>query len=121
MVRARMLVLWAVWVALSGCQSDHERLAEASATGKATDKLWCSECHRVSPDQPSGARAGHTLPPPVIAPSFMAVANRPGIDADQLREFVSTLHLPMPTFRLSPAEQEDVITYILTLREQPPS
>ena len=53
----------------------------------------------------------------MTAPSFMTIAERPGIDAAQLRQFMTDLHLPMPTFRLSAAEKEDVIAYILTLRQ----
>ena len=84
--------------------------------GRKVADLWCSECHRVAPDQPSGARPGHTLPPPVDAPSFMTVAARPGVDAASLSTFLDDLHLPMPTFRLSPEERRDVTAYILSLR-----
>jgi mono/diheme cytochrome c family protein len=104
----------AAGAALSGCitagRPDPSR-------GREVADAWCSECHRISPDQPTGARRGHIMPPPVTAPSFMAVAARPGIDAAQLRQFMADLHPPMPTFRLSAAEKEDVTAYILTLRK----
>jgi protein required for attachment to host cells/mono/diheme cytochrome c family protein len=105
-------------VILSACASDQRQAEQAEARGHATADKWCSECHRVSPDQPSGARAGHILPPPVAAPSFMAVADRQGITPESLRRFVGGLHLPMPTFRLSPDEQGDVIAYIMSLKGQ---
>jgi mono/diheme cytochrome c family protein len=76
---------------------------------------WCAECHRVSPDQPSGMRPGHVLPPPVDAPSFMTIAHKPYADRAYLSRFLSELHLPMPTFRLSAEEREDVIAYLLSL------
>jgi mono/diheme cytochrome c family protein len=98
--------------ALAACsvfESDAER-------GHALADRWCAECHRVAPDQPSGSRAGHLLPPPVEAPSFMAIAARPGVDAAYLGHFMSDLHLPMPTYRLSAAEQASVIRYILSLK-----
>jgi mono/diheme cytochrome c family protein len=100
---------------LAACAGSSPRAADP-ARGRALADTWCSECHRVAPDQPSGARAGHVLPPPVEAPSFMTVAARPYADADYLRAFVSDLHLPMPTFRLSSEEKEDVVAYILSLR-----
>jgi hypothetical protein len=46
-------------------------------TGKQIAADWCSECHRIAPDQPSGMRRGHVLPPPVEAPSFMQIAEKP--------------------------------------------
>ena len=104
----------AVAVILAGCigaggQGDPRR-------GRQVADLWCSECHRVRPDQPSGARPGHLMPPPMVAPSFMAVAARPNTDAASLRRFMTDLHLPMPTYRLSEDEREDVIAHILSLR-----
>jgi mono/diheme cytochrome c family protein len=98
--------------ALAACgvfDSDAER-------GHAVADRWCAECHRIAADQPSGSRAGHILPPPVEAPSFMAIAARPGVDAAYLRHFMMDLHLPMPTYRLSAAEQDSVIRYILSLK-----
>ena len=98
---------------LSGCIMNAGR--PDPQRGRDIADTWCSECHRISPDQPSGARRGHILPPLVTAPSFMTVATRPGIDAAQLRAFMADLHPPMPTFRLSTTEKADVTAYILTL------
>jgi mono/diheme cytochrome c family protein len=101
---------------LAGCADRPTPAPGDAAHGRQVAMEWCSECHRISSDQPSGARPGHVLPPPVEAPSFMAVAERPYADRQYLAEFVSELHLPMPTFRLSPQEKEDVIAFILSLR-----
>ena len=84
--------------------------------GRQVADLWCSECHRVAPDQPTGARPGHVLPPLVVAPSFMAIATRPGTDAASLRRFMADVHPPMPTYRLTEDERDDVIAHILSLR-----
>src|SRR5579862_8160155 len=51
LARARMLAFWAVCLTLSGCFSDSVRSRQAVVRGRATAELWCSECHRVSPDQ----------------------------------------------------------------------
>jgi mono/diheme cytochrome c family protein len=99
---------------LGGCS-----LFESEADrGRAVAETWCAECHRIAPDEPTGSRPGHVLPPPVTAPSFMAIAARPGVDAGALRHFMAELHLPMPSYRLSEEERESVIRYILSL--QPP-
>ncbi len=105
----------AALLAAVGCVSvDHH--AGDPVRGRQIAETWCSECHRIAPDQPSGARPGHVFPPPVAAPSFMAIAAKPYVDADYLRQFTSDLHLPMPTFRLSPSERADVIAYLLSLQ-----
>jgi hypothetical protein len=61
-------------------------------------------------------RPGHILPPQVTAPSFMAIAARSTTDRQYLRNFMSDLHLPMPTYRLSAPEQDAVIDYLLSLK-----
>jgi mono/diheme cytochrome c family protein len=86
----------------------------AQREGKRIAEDWCSECHRVSPDQLSRTRRGHVLPPPVAAPSFMQITAKPDANEAYLRNFVSELHLPMPTFRLSDEQRHDVIAYMLS-------
>ena len=102
-------------LAASGCASS-EHVAGDPAHGHALAERWCSECHRVSPSDSSGMRAGHIMPPPVAAPDFAVVARRPGVDAAGLERFTGELHLPMPIYRLSPAERQDIVAYILTLK-----
>lgn len=65
-------------------------------------------------------RPGHVMPPPVVAPSFMEVAARPGTTAESLAHFLTDLHLPMPTYRLSDDQRRAVIAYILSLRPAQP-
>ena len=102
-------VMLGALVACSVFETDSQR-------GHAVADRWCAECHRIAADQPSGSRPGHVLPPPMEAPSFMAIAARPGVDAAYLGHFMADLHLPMPTYRLSATEQESVIRYILSLK-----
>ncbi len=96
----------------SGCKTRDQ----PEVRGQQTAEQWCSECHRVEPDQPSGARMGHILPSPMHGPDFTAIADRPGVNAQWLRGFMADLHLPMPTYRLPPDRQDDVIAYILSLK-----
>jgi mono/diheme cytochrome c family protein len=77
-----------------------------AAKGGALVENWCSECHRVSPEQ--GPTIGSE------APSFMNVlAVR---DEAFLRRFMSEQHLPMPTFRLLDEHRADVLAYFERLR-----
>lgn len=103
-------------IGLGGCRT-HQEPQSAVQRGRAIAETWCTECHRIAPDQPSGARPGHILPPRLVAPSFMDVADRPGTNRESLQRFTTELHLPMPTFRLAPDEREDVISYILSLKQ----
>jgi mono/diheme cytochrome c family protein len=115
----RALLLSGICLTAVSCQSRPAAEQQAVVRGRALADKWCSECHRVSPDQPSGMRAGHLLPPPVVAPSFMAIASGPEADRSDLSRLTAELHLPMPTYRLWPREQDDVITYILSLKDDP--
>ena len=102
----------AIALAATGCHA----VQSPAARGHDIAEQWCAECHRVSPDDPSGSRAGHILPPSMPGPAFMTVADRPGTDARSLRHFMDELHLPMPTYRFRPEEQDDIIAYILSLK-----
>ena len=109
-----VIALSLLGISVIGCalfQTDSDR-------GRYVAEKWCSECHRVAPDQPSGMRAGHILPPPITAPSFMAIAARADTTADSLARFIGELHLPMPTYRLSETERREVIAYILSLKSE---
>ena len=104
-----------VALALAACGGT-QRAGGDAAKGHEIAERWCSECHRVSPQDPSGSRPGHVLPPQNPGPDFAEIARRPYADAYYLSRFMSDLHLPMPTYRLSLAERQDVIAYILTLK-----
>jgi len=108
----RQLLGLASVAVLTSCalfQTDAER-------GRHVADKWCSECHRIAPDQPSGMRAGHVLPPSIAAPSFMDVAAKPSVTVESLDHFLREVHLPMPTYRLRDDERAEVIAYILSLR-----
>ena len=81
---------------------------EHLARGHAIAERWCADCHRVSQRQEATKYAG--------APSFMAIAARSEVDADYLAHFMSEVHVPMPTYRLFPDEQKDVMIYLLSLK-----
>jgi mono/diheme cytochrome c family protein len=118
MTSLRSLIPLVLCLAVTACSSVEDQHRQAVVRGQAIAEKWCSECHRISTDQPSGSRAGHILPPPVNAPSFMEIADRPNIDREYLSDLAHEFYTPMPTFRLPKNEQEDVMTYILSLKGQ---
>ena len=118
MIQFRTSMPIAVLLALSACSSPEQQNRESVVRGHAIAEKWCSECHRIARDQPSGSRAGHILPPPVQAPSFMEIADRQTVDRRYLFELAHEFYTPMPTFRLPDNEQADVMAYILSLKGQ---
>ena len=70
----------------------------------------CSECHAVLPSQSAS--------PVVRAPTFESVANTPGMTATALVVWFRTPHPTMPNLIIQGQDKDDVIAYILGLREK---
>jgi len=89
-----------------------------AAAGRELALRVCTGCHIVSPDQPFAPVIAR-IPPP---PDFHTIANMPNTTPAWLRRFFSTLR-PVPAPRhmadpyLSRDEQEDIIAFIMTLKE----
>jgi len=75
--------------------------------GRALARAWCAECHRVEP-----GRFG------MFAADFGEVANLPSTTALSLRVFLQSNHKEMPNISLKPAEADDIIAYILSLKRK---
>lgn len=73
--------------------------------GRRVAETWCANCHLIGP----GARG----PAGDAAPPFAAVAAMPSTTAMSLRVFLQTPHSRMPDYRLSQAELDGVVTWIL--------
>ena len=54
----------------------------------------------------------------IFAADFAEVANLPSTTALSLRVFLQSNHKEMPNFNLKPAEADDIIIYILSLKRQ---
>jgi mono/diheme cytochrome c family protein len=68
----------------------------------------CSECHVVAP--------GQDTPATDAVPTFTAVAADPAITELSLRVFLQTPHAQMPNFILSRPQTDNIVSYILSLR-----
>ena len=86
--------------------------------GRAIAVAICSACHVVAADQAY---------PPILrrpGPSFQTIAEKPTATGDTLRRFISTTHttvgepFKMPNPELTDEMQEQVVTYILSLRNR---
>jgi mono/diheme cytochrome c family protein len=73
--------------------------------GRRVAETWCANCHVIGP----GARG----PAGDAAPPFAAVAAMPSTTELSLRAFLQTPHSRMPDYRLTRAELDGVVTWIL--------
>ncbi len=76
--------------------------------GHRIAEQWCSECHQVGPSSTRDQQEGL---------SFARVAALPSTTALSLKVFLRTSHKDMPNLHLTEAEANDIIAYILGLKE----
>jgi len=77
-------------------------------SGRMLAEMTCAQCHAVGTG-PLRSR-NHQ------APTFVALANTPGINAMNIRVALRTAHREMPNLSLTMEQVEDVATYILSLK-----
>ena len=90
--------------------------ASAAATAQAQDPQegakWatnvCGECHAIARSQPRS--------PNGRAPTFVELANIPGMTAAALTVALTTPHAGIPMFILTSEQRQDIIAYILSLK-----
>ena len=85
--------------------------AQSPERGAELAKRWCAHCHVVE-GSPSAASADGL-------PTFPALAAAPGQSADRLRAAMNPQHSRMPDFALGKQQQDDLASYILSLRKTP--
>jgi mono/diheme cytochrome c family protein len=80
------------------------------SAGRQVAMEICSHCHRVA----EGQRA-----PLPNAPSFIDIANMPSTTALSLKVFLRSNHKRrMPNFIMSNSDTNDVVDYILSLKQR---
>ena len=81
--------------------------AQEQSLGGRLAVRWCMACHVVEPNQSTATDN---------APTFRAIAARPGTTASSLDRYLSIGHTLMPDFSLSSQERDALVAYILSLR-----
>ena len=76
--------------------------------GRALSLSVCADCHSIDKGAPDAE--------PGSAPSFQAIADNPTMTPLALRVFFATPHADMPDLILTRRETDDVIAYIVSLR-----
>ena len=77
--------------------------------GLALAQQVCSECHAI--------QKGQVRSPNSRAPTFVELATAPGMTTTALLVALTTPHAGMPMFILTAEQRENVIAYILSLKE----
>jgi cytochrome c2 len=87
------------------------------ARGEHVARLICATCHVVAKDQEFAPMLNQPVP------SFLDIANRPGVTAESLQRFITSTHwdadtlpMTMPNLMLLPEQTRAVAHYILSLR-----
>jgi mono/diheme cytochrome c family protein len=80
-----------------------------AGSGRQIATKLCSSCHRILP---------MILPDRGDPPSFQSVADLPSTTGLSLNVFLHSNHKNMPNLILSRADSDDVIAYILSLKQQ---
>ena len=111
-----LLALATLGCAVAASASD-ARPDPAIARGAEIARDVCAACHVVAERQEF---------PPLLdrpTPSFMEIANRPGMDAKAIQRFITSTHwdektLPMrmPDLMITPRQSAAVARYIMSLR-----
>jgi mono/diheme cytochrome c family protein len=86
----------------------HARAQGNPQQGLAEAQQVCSECHAIQKEQ---ARS-----PNSSSPTFVELANTPGMTATALFVALTTPHAGMPMFILTTEQRENIIAYILSLK-----
>lgn len=71
----------------------------------------CAECHAVEPSDLDS--------PNPSAPSFTSVAKTSGMNGRALAAWLDTSHPTMPNFILRRDDRDDVVAYIISLKNAP--
>lgn len=89
------------------------------ARGEHIARFVCATCHVVAKDQ----EFAPILSKP--APSFLDIANRPGVSAESLEHFITSTHwdpdkigMTMPALMATPEQTRAVARYIVSLRKR---
>ncbi len=100
-------------VAIASCVMSFTAVAQEVGSvegGRNLAMQLCSGCHVVAARQRPPAAVG--------APTFEAVANRPGMNEVTLQNFLRTPHPIMPMLILSADETRDVASFIMSLKRR---
>jgi tetratricopeptide (TPR) repeat protein len=100
---------WAPRVKVATPISDEQDIGDARK-GLGYARNVCASCHNVLRSEAAS--------PNSRAPAFKKIANTPGMSVTALTVWSRTTHPSMPNLIIEPSDMDDLIAYILSLRDQ---
>jgi cytochrome c len=107
---AVLLVAASTWLLAWGTELFAAEPGDAAA-GRQLAQQWCSECHQM--DGKPGRVESH-----IEAPHFVEIAKEPSITPLSLRVFFQSSHENMPNLHISRSQANDLVAYILSLKQR---
>ena len=79
------------------------------ASGRHLAETMCADCHQIDFQQPKSVTR---------APGFVQIAKMPSTTGLALNVFLKTSHDVMPNYILSQQESDDIVKFILSLKDR---
>ena len=108
-MRVTLLLFTAGMLALGPATAVAQDAVGDAEAGFVVAAEICVQCHAIAPEVSS------VFPVP-DAPSFVDIADTPGMTAIALYAWMTTSHPTMPDIILPPDELRNVVAYILSLK-----
>jgi cytochrome c len=111
-VRRGTPLVWALVLGFAAGLAGHAKaqtVPNTAAAGKALAQQYCVSCHVIVPANTAGW---------TDAPSFAAIANKPGNTAAKLSAIIQAPHENMLNDQRPKPEADAMATYILSLRKR---
>lgn len=102
----------ALTLTLVPCAAYAQQLGNVRA-GLDYARAHCAECHGVE-------TTPRDFSPNASSPDFSVIANTPGMTERALAVWLQTSHPTMPDFIIPPQDRDNVIAYIMSLKELAP-
>jgi mono/diheme cytochrome c family protein len=109
-MKALVPKLYATLASIVAAAAAEAQMGGDASKGLSHARSVCAECHAVLPSD--------AVSPNAEAPTFKAVANTPGMTATALTVWFRSPHPAMPNLIIDPKDKDDLIAYILSLRDK---
>ena len=90
--------------------TDQASQAPSPTRGLSYAQAVCATCHAVA--------AGQDVSPNRSAPTFMVIANTPGMTSTALNAWLHSAHASMPNLIVEASDRADIAAYLATLRRR---
>jgi mono/diheme cytochrome c family protein len=105
-----LLIPVVTWMWIAGATAVSAQDLGDKSRGRVFAQAICAECHAVIPTEPASPRTD--------AAPFRAIANTPGMTELALAVWLKTPHRNMPNLIIGKDDLENVIAYIVSLRDK---